>query len=120
MTDEQKASEAENQKASGEDHPVIQAQLQQVRITSFQGLKTALEAMVNAAEYAFPLLLFLLGMLVAGGLLLHEIHDQRRHQRSGKEVGRAQREYHGFSQRHKEKPRHTGKKEHGHKHDADR
>src|SRR5258708_31760807 len=85
---ERQACQAEKEKTSREELPVIQTQLQQVRVASPYCIETALEAVMNARENACLCLLFgvLAALLVSGGFLLHQVHDQRRHQGAGKEV----------------------------------
>src|ERR1700736_381387 len=77
---QRQAREAEDQKTTREEFPMIQTQLQQVRVTSLDRIKTALEAVMNAPENASPL--FLLGVLMSLSFFLHQVHDQRRHQSS--------------------------------------
>src|ERR1700736_2368489 len=52
MSDERKTPQAEDQKTAGEERPVIQTELQQVRVTSLDGVKAALEAVMNSRENA--------------------------------------------------------------------
>src|SRR5258708_36842473 len=117
MTDERQTPQAEDQEAAGEERPVIQAELQQVRVGSFDGVKAALESMMNARENAAALLLF--RMLMPGRFLLHQIHDKCRHQRAGKEVRRQQRENHSFGQGYEEVARNSSEEKHRYEHDAD-
>ena len=49
----------------------------------------------------------------------HDEHHHRRNQGSRQQVRREHGERHGFRQRDEEELRHSGKKEHRHKHDAD-
>src|SRR5437764_4299843 len=115
MCYEPQTCQAKDQETAGENCPVIQTELQQVRIASPDRLKAPLETLMNAREDAISLFLF--RMLAPGRFLFHEVHDQCRHQSAGKEVRGEQREYHGLGERHKEIPRYTGEEEHGHEHD---
>ena len=50
---------------------------------------------------------------------LQQVHRQRRHQRTRKNVRRQHGEHHRLRQRHKQVPRHAAQEEHRQKHDAD-
>ena len=54
-----------------------------------------------------------------GLVTFQQIHHQRRHQRPRKQVRRQHGEYHRFRQGDEQIASHTGKKEHGHEHNAD-
>ena len=58
MTDERQTPQTEDQEAAGEERPVIQTELQQVRVASFDGVKAALESVMKARETASALFLF--------------------------------------------------------------
>ena len=70
-------SQAEDQETAREERPVIQTQLQQVRVGSLYGIKAGLETVMNACEDASRLFLFgmLIALLMLGCFLLHQVHD---------------------------------------------
>ena len=68
MCDERQTCQAKDQETAREHCPVIQTELQQVRIASPDRLKAPLEALMNAREDAISLFLF--RMLAPGGLPL--------------------------------------------------
>src|ERR1700730_11543821 len=100
MWDERQTCQAKDQETTREQCPVIQTELQQVRVATLDRVKAALETVMNACEGAVSLLLF--RMLMPGGFVLHQVHDKRRHQSAGKEVRRQQREYDGLGERYKQ------------------
>src|ERR1700693_6491821 len=118
MSGQHQASQAKGKEASRKQGAMMEAQLQQTRIASAQGVKPFFESLMDSRKDAF--LMFLFGVLVFGGFFLHQVHDQRGDQRPGKEVGGQQREYDRFGQRHKEIAGHSWKEKHGYEDDADR
>src|SRR5437763_16005020 len=86
VADEHQACEAEDQKTDREYCPMIQTQLEKVRIAALYGIEAALDTVMNACEDAPRLFLF--RMLIPGRFLLHQVHDQSRHQCARKEVRR--------------------------------
>src|ERR1039458_9062464 len=91
---------------------MLEGGFQQLLVTAAKVFKLPLEAALEAAEER---LWSLSAMLVAA----HDVHDQRRDERSGKQIAGQHGEAHSLSQRYEQEFRHARQEEHGHEHDAD-
>jgi len=91
---------------------MLQRCLQQRLVAVAEILEPALKAALEAPQK---------GLRPGSAMFVpaHDVHHQRRDQRSRKQIAGQHREAHRLGQRHKEEARHARQEEHRHKHNAD-
>src|SRR4051794_40717881 len=94
--DEQQTCQAKCKQTQGEQFAVIEAELEEPGIAVSKRFETALTGMMDAREDAMPVLC--VGIPMTGGFFLHEVHHQRRHQRSREKIRGEQSKHDCFSQ----------------------